>query len=145
MVETTYLITSCKAIIMLLKFLTTFFLKKHWSKRRLQVSWYWRWRWIVFVVWMTEEKRLALLPAGTIFRDPHYRESPRCCEPILGLCWTFVNWSCTVVIQYCLVSNTCFKYYLVKNMRLWIKQDAGWYGRASFAGKSFDSVHFIPL
>ena len=28
-----------------------------------------------FVVWLTDEKRLALFPAGTIVRDPHYRES----------------------------------------------------------------------
>ena len=26
-----------------------------------------------------------------------------------------------------------------------IKQDVGWYGRANFAGKSFDSVHLIPF
>ena len=27
-----------------------------------------------------------------------------------------------------------------KNMRFVIKEDAGWYGRAGFAGKLFDSV-----
>ena len=27
-------------------------------------------------VWLTDEKRLALFPAGTIIRDPHHRESP---------------------------------------------------------------------
>ena len=31
---------------------------------------------IVFVVWLTDERRLALFPAGTIARDPHHRESP---------------------------------------------------------------------
>ena len=28
------------------------------------------------MVWLTEEKRLALFQAGTIVRDPHHRESP---------------------------------------------------------------------
>ena len=35
-------------------------------------SW-WCW-WIVYVVWLTHERRLALFPAGTIVRDPHHRE-----------------------------------------------------------------------
>ena len=30
----------------------------------------------VFVVWLTDERRLALFPAGIIVRDPHHRESP---------------------------------------------------------------------
>ena len=29
--------------------------------------------------------------------------------------------------------------------RLLIKEDLGWYGRANFVGKLFDSVHLIPL
>ena len=29
-----------------------------------------------FVVWLTDERRLALFPAGIIVRDPHHRESP---------------------------------------------------------------------
>ena len=32
--------------------------------------------WIVFVVWLTDERRLVLFSAGTIVRDPHHRESP---------------------------------------------------------------------
>ena len=28
-----------------------------------------------FVVWLTNERRLALFPAGTIVRDPHNRKS----------------------------------------------------------------------
>ena len=28
------------------------------------------------MVWGTDERRLALFPAGTIVRDPHHRESP---------------------------------------------------------------------
>ena len=27
-----------------------------------------------FVVWLTDERRLALFPAGTIVRDPHHRQ-----------------------------------------------------------------------
>ena len=29
-----------------------------------------------FVVWLNGERRVALILAGTIARDPHYRESP---------------------------------------------------------------------
>ena len=29
-----------------------------------------------FVVWLIDERHLALFPAGTIVRDPHDRESP---------------------------------------------------------------------
>ena len=29
-------------------------------------SWWWWWWWIVFVVWLTDERHLALFPAGTI-------------------------------------------------------------------------------
>ena len=28
-----------------------------------------------FVVWLIDERRLALFPAGTIVRDPHHRKS----------------------------------------------------------------------
>ena len=34
------------------------------------------WWWIALVVWLTDEKRLALFPTGTIVRDPHHLESP---------------------------------------------------------------------
>ena len=40
----------------------------------LQNSWRWWWRWVAFVVWLTDERRLSLLPFGTIVRDPHHRE-----------------------------------------------------------------------
>ena len=30
-------------------------------------------------------------------------------------------------------------------IRLLIKGDLGWYGRANFVGKLFDSIHAIPL
>ena len=38
-----------------------------------------------FVVWLTNEQRLVLFPAGTIIRDPHHRESPTCREQGLNL------------------------------------------------------------
>ena len=50
--------------------------------------------WIVFVVWLTDKRRLVLFPAGTIARDPHRRESPTrrkqdfsCAEPELRISW----------------------------------------------------------
>ena len=49
------------------------------------------WRWIVFVVWLTDEKRLALFPAGTIVRDSHHCESPRLREQGLNLRRTWVK------------------------------------------------------
>ena len=33
--------------------------------------WWWWWWWIVFVVWLTSERCLALFPPGTIVKDPH--------------------------------------------------------------------------
>ena len=38
-----------------------------------------------FVVWLTNERRLALFPAGTIVRDLHHRESPTRREQGLNL------------------------------------------------------------
>ena len=38
--------------------------------------WWWWWWWIVFVVWLTDQRRLASFTFGTIVRDPHHRESP---------------------------------------------------------------------
>ena len=38
-----------------------------------------------FVVWLTDERCLALFRAGTIFRDPHHRESPTRREQGLSL------------------------------------------------------------
>ena len=38
-----------------------------------------------FVVWLTNEQRLVLFPAGTIIRDPHHRESPKRREQGLNL------------------------------------------------------------
>ena len=38
-----------------------------------------------FWVWLTDERPLALFPAGTIARDPHHRESPARHEQGLSL------------------------------------------------------------
>ena len=44
-----------------------------------------------FVVWLTDERRLALFPAGTIVRDPHHRESPTRREQDMNLRRTWVK------------------------------------------------------
>ena len=53
------------------------------------------WWWIVFMVWLTNEKHLALFLVGTIVRDPQHRESPIRRKQDLN----FVEWSCAVVIM----------------------------------------------
>ena len=40
---------------------------------------------LFFVVWLTNERHLALFPFGTIFRDPHHHESPTCRKQGLNL------------------------------------------------------------
>ena len=44
-----------------------------------------------FVVWLTEERRLAILTARTIVRDPHHRESPKRHEQDLNLRRTWLS------------------------------------------------------
>ena len=44
-----------------------------------------------FVVWLPDEKSLALFPAGTIVRDPHHRESLTRHEQNLNLHRTWVQ------------------------------------------------------
>ena len=55
---------------------------------------------MVFVVWLTDEKRLALFPSGTIARDPHYRESPTCRQQDLNLRRTWVQDLLNEVVQW---------------------------------------------
>ena len=77
--------------------------------------WWWRW-WIVFVVWSTDERRLALFPARTIVRDPHHREYPARragFEPAQNLSSGLVEWSCAVVIT---TTPRCHKMVLYKNI-----------------------------
>ena len=52
--------------------------------------WWWRW-WILFVIWLTDERRLALFPAGIIVRDPHHRISPTRHKQGLNLRRTWVQ------------------------------------------------------
>ena len=58
-----------------------------WAGFFFFVLWWW---WIVFVVRLTDEKHLALFPAGTIVRDPHHLKSLTCCEQDLNLRRTWV-------------------------------------------------------
>ena len=39
----------------------------------------WCFMMIIVVVWLTNERRLALFPAGTIARDPHHRIRTKLC------------------------------------------------------------------
>ena len=55
--------------------------------------WFNLWWWIVFVVWLTCERRLALFPAGSIDRDPYHRESFTRREQDLNLRTTLVQGS----------------------------------------------------
>ena len=55
---------------------------------------------LFFAVWLTNERRLAIFPAGTIVRDPHYLEAPirrqrylTRRQQYLG----FVEWSCDMI------------------------------------------------
>ena len=58
------------------------------SQENIKTWWWW---WIVFVVWLTDERRLALFLGGTIVRDPHHRKSPTCREQGFNLCRTWVQ------------------------------------------------------
>ena len=55
-----------------------------------------------FVVWLTDDMRLALFPTGTIVRDPHHpwiSDTPQVrFEHAQNLNSVFVVWSCTVLI-----------------------------------------------
>ena len=46
---------------------------------------------LFFVVWLTDKRRLAFFPAGTIVKDPHHFESPTRHEQDLNLCRTRVQ------------------------------------------------------
>ena len=64
--------------------------------RKLTKSWWW---WIIFVVWLTDKRCLALFPVGTIVRDPHHHESLICCEQDLNLCRIWVQALLSEVVQ----------------------------------------------
>ena len=49
------------------------------------------------MIWLTNERRLALFQAGAIVRDPHHRESGTRREQDLKLSSGFVERSCVVV------------------------------------------------
>ena len=52
-----------------------------------------------FVVWLTDERGLALFSAGTIVRDPHHRESPTRREQYTNLRRTRVQVLLNEVVQ----------------------------------------------
>ena len=62
-------------------------------------QWWWWWWWIVFVVWMTKERRLALFSAGAIVRYPHHRKSLTCRGQGLNLRRTWVQAWLNEVVQ----------------------------------------------
>ena len=64
----------------------------------LEGIWWWWW-WFVFVVWLNDERRLALFSAGTIVRDHHHRESPTPRGQVLNLRRTWVQALLNEVVQ----------------------------------------------
>ena len=44
-----------------------------------------------FVVWLTNERRLALFPSRTIVRDPHHHEPPTRREQGYEMIWKFTG------------------------------------------------------
>ena len=91
--------TNLYFLVAVLSKISKIFLQQAWN-----VNWWWQWWWwwIVFVVWLTDERRLALFSAGPIVRDPHHRESPTRREQGLNLPQNLssglVEESCAVVI-----------------------------------------------
>ena len=70
----------------LTRILTSKSLHNHiWQFVSFMYFFWWWWWWIVFVVWLTDKRRLALFPAGTTVRDPHHHESPTHLEQGLNL------------------------------------------------------------
>ena len=96
-----------------------------WNSQRKKECIFWWWWWIVFVVWLTDERRLALFPAGTIVRDLHHRESPTRragFEPAQNLSLGLVEWSCAVVMTTLILSGGNFFtiYVLSQYIGYWI-------------------------
>ena len=58
------------------------------SRQSFQLLWWWL---TVFVVWLTDERHLALLPAKTIVKDFHHPKSQTCCKQDLNFHRTWVQ------------------------------------------------------
>ena len=78
----------------------------------LFICWWWWW-WIVFVVWLTDERRLALLSARTIVRDltiANLRHAASriwtCAEPEFRLCWMMLSSGDNHYTAASVISNT---------------------------------------
>ena len=52
-----------------------------------------------FMVWLTDERRLVLFPAGTIVRDPYHRQFPTRREQYLNLRRTWIQALLNEVVQ----------------------------------------------
>ena len=63
------------------------------NSRRL---WWW---WIVFVVWLTDKRHLALFPVGNIVIDSHHLEFSTRRDQDLNLCRTWVQALMNEVVQ----------------------------------------------
>ena len=68
------------------------------TEKRLHQSEWMNWC-IIFVAWLTEERRLDSFPAGTIIKDPHHRQSPTRREQDLNLHITWVQALLNEVVQ----------------------------------------------
>ena len=60
--------------------------------------WWWWWWWNVFVVWLTDERHLALFPGGTIPSLPISDTTWAGFEPAQNVSSGLVEWSCAVVM-----------------------------------------------
>lgn len=66
------------------------------------------WWWIVFVVWLSDKRRLALFTAATTVRDPNRCEFLTLREqvqPAQNLTSGFVEWSSAVVIHHIVIHH----------------------------------------
>ena len=55
---------------------------------------------LFFVVWLTNERRLALFPVGTIVKDPHHRESAQNLSSDL-VEWNSFNINIIALVLFC--------------------------------------------
>ena len=72
------------------------FIQIKWNFYHINLAWWW---WIVFVVWLTDKRHLALFPAGTIARDRHHRKSLTCRKQDLNLHRTWLQALLNEIVQ----------------------------------------------
>ena len=54
---------------------------------------------IIYLLFLTDKRRLVLFPVRTIVRDPHHRKSPERCEQDLNMRKTLVQTLLDKVVQ----------------------------------------------